>query len=321
MLLAEVAQVGLRPEQQAVVDSIQADLDKQTDALKEPRTQLSNDLADGVASGRLDKTKIDGDSKKLAQAAESTVKAVQDAANKLHQTLDAGQRKKLVELIREKTERMHQQAMGPMHGPGMSGPGMGGHGMGGHGMGPRADAPGVAPKPAPGMDQRPGANVGTKPEAPASPKGASGAGMGPNGVGDRGMSPGHHGAGPDVMGHPGMHAHMGIDRLSDILALTPEQRDKLKIKSDALMKSQMSAMKTVHATMQKRLSAIADAFMTDKFDAKKAGIGDRHGDMLRSMVKARVEFVELILSVLTPDQRTKFAEHIRQHCEVCDESE
>lgn len=312
MLLADVRQVGLRPEQQTSVDTIQADLEKETDALKEPRTQLSNDLADGVAAGKLDKSKIEGDSKKLAQAAESTAKAVQDAANKLHATLDASQRKKLIELMREKAQEMQAHAMGHTQGPTPER----------HGMGPRGDMPGAGKSPGSAASAVPtsSASAGSaQTPAGAAPRDVNAPGMGPKG--DQHMGMHHHGAGPHEMGPAGWQTHMGIDRLGDILGLTQEQREKLRTKAEAHMKAQMSAMKNVHAAMQKRIRGIADAFASDKFDAKKAGVAEKHGEMMKNMLKARVEFVEMVLSVLTPEQRAKFAEHIRQHCEVCDEKE
>ena len=312
MLMDEVAQVGLKPEQQAAVDAIQADLEKQADTLKAPNEQLSSDLADGVSAGKLDKTKVDADTKKLAQAADATVKAVQDAANKLHQTLDAAQRKKLVDLVRAKAEEMHAHGMGPMHGP----EGMPGHehehGPGAAGMGPKGGAAPQKGEPA----------AASKPEAAPGAQGHTmeHGGQGPAGMGHHEHAMEHGGQGPAGMGHPDMHMHGGIEHLSETLGLTQDQRDKLKAKVDAQAKSHMAAMKSEHAAMEKRMKSIADAFESDKFDAKKAGIGEKHGDMIKNMVKGRVEFVEAVLSVLTPEQRAKFAEHIKQFCEMCDEA-
>ena len=266
LLLAEVDHVGLRPDQQTELDAVQAALEKQTAVLNEPRTELSRHLADGVAAGKLDRSKIDADAKKVADAAESTVKTVQDAANRLHATLDPSQRRKLVDLIRQRAEQMQAHAAVPMHGPA----------TGRHATGATGEVPSSAQAIPPG---------------------------------------------PHAVGQPDMHTHMGVDRLSEILGLTQDQREQLRAKVEARMKSQMGAMKNVHATMHKRMRAIADAFIADKFDAKKAGVGERHADMMKNMLKARVEFVETVLSVLTPEQRPKFAEHIRKHCELCDEPE
>ena len=277
MLMADSSQVGLSAEQQKVVDAIEADLEKQADALKEPHAQLITDFADGVTAGKLDRKKIDADSKKLMQAGDATVKSVQDAANKLHQTLDAAQRKKLSELLLAKAEEMHGHGMGPMHG----------HGPGGETDKGSKSEQGAPPAP-------------TKAEPGAGPKGPD-------------EHAEHHGADKHEMGHhPGMNPQAALEKLSELLGLTQEQRDKLKTKMEAMSKSQAGSMKAEHEAMQKHVKAIAEAFATDKFDAKKAGLGEKHGDMMKSMVKSRLEFIEAILSVLTPEQRTKFAEHIRQ---------
>ena len=257
MLMHEVTEVGLRPEQQTAIDGLKADLEKQTDASKAERAQLVADIADGVAAGKLDKTKIDADVKKLQQAADTTTKAIQDSVNKLHQTLDATQRKKLVDLMQAKAEEMHEHMMGPKHD----------HGQGEHAM---------------------------------EHKGPGGeAGKGPHG---------EHGMGP-------MDPHERLEKLSEALGLSADQKDKLRTKLDGLAKAQMAAMKEQHAAMQKRMKAIGEAFVTDKFDAKRAGVADKLGDMIKMMTKGRIDFVEAILSVLTPEQRSKFAEHLRQHSE------
>jgi hypothetical protein len=36
-------------------------------------------------------------------------------------------------------------------------------------------------------------------------------------------------------------------------------------------------------------------------------------DMIKAMAKSRVDFVQTVLGVLTPEQRAKFAEHVRAH--------
>jgi Spy/CpxP family protein refolding chaperone len=240
MLIGDLAQVGIKPEQKAAVDAIVADLEKLGDATKEARTQLSNDIADGAAAGKLDKAKIDADVKKLAQAADATAATMQDDLNKLHKTLDAAQRKKLVELMRAKGKE-HEEHMKAE--------------MGEH---------------------------------------------------DKGHEKGDHDKGPH-----GEHGHM--DKLGEQLGLTPEQKDKLKGKMEAGMKAEMGKMKEHHAGMVKRMKAIGDAFETDKFDAKKAGVGEKGGEMVKMMAGGKIRMVEAVLTVLTPEQRAKFAEHVRTH--------
>jgi Spy/CpxP family protein refolding chaperone len=238
MLVSDLAQVGIKPEQKAAVDGVLADLEKLGDATKEARTQLSNDIAEGAAAGKLDKAKIDADIKKLVQAADSTAAAMQDDINKLHKTLDATQRKKLVELMRAKGKE-HEEHMKAE---------MGQHEKGDHDKGPH---------------------------------------------------------------EKGEHGRM--DKMGEQLGLTPEQKEKLKGKMEAGMKAEMAKMKEQHAGMEKRMKAVGDAFETDKFDAKKAGVGEKGGEMVKMMAGGRIRMVEAVLSVLTPEQRAKFAEHLRAH--------
>jgi Spy/CpxP family protein refolding chaperone len=112
---------------------------------------------------------------------------------------------------------------------------------------------------------------------------------------------------------PAHEAHMKM--LSETLGLSPDQVEKVKAKTKGIMKTQMVAMKANMGAMQKHMKAIGDAFETDKFDAKKAGVGEHAGDMAKTMAKHRIAFVEAVLSVLTPEQRAKFAEHLRTHAE------
>ncbi len=248
MLVGDLAQVGIKPEQKAAVDAILADLEKLGDAGKEARTQLSNDLAEGAAAGKLDKAKIDADTKKLTQAADASTATMQDDLNKLHKTLDAAQRKKLVELMRAKGKE-HEEHMKAE--------------MGEHDKGPHGDH-------------------------------------------DKGPHGDH---GPMVP----MDNHGPMDKMGEQLGLTPDQKEKLKGKMEAGMKAEMAKMKEQHAGMEKRMKAVGDAFETDKFDAKKAGVGEKGGEMVKMMVGGKIRMVEAVLSVLTPEQRAKFAEHLRAH--------
>ena len=238
MLMSELSEVGIKPEQKSAVDAIDADIEKLGDATKEGRMQLNNDLAEGAAAGKLDKAKVDADVKKLEKAADSTAAALQDAVNKLHKTLDPAQRKKLVELMRAKGKE-HEEHMKAE---------MAEHGKGEH--------------------------------------------------------------------EKGEHGRM--EKMGEELGLTPEQREKLKAKLEAGMKAEMGKMKEHHAGMEKHMKAVGDAFETDKFDAKKVGVGEHAGDMVKMMTSGKIHMVEAVLSVLTPEQRSKFAEHIRNHQEEGD---
>jgi Spy/CpxP family protein refolding chaperone len=112
-------------------------------------------------------------------------------------------------------------------------------------------------------------------------------------------------------GPPGMGMEGILGKLTEDLGLTPEQKDKLRAKLDPQLKSQHAAMKDKMMAGMKHMDAISTAFETDKFDAKKAGVGTLAPDMLKAVATAKVQFVETVLSVLTPDQRPKLVAHIK----------
>lgn len=126
-----------------------------------------------------------------------------------------------------------------------------------------------------------------------------------------GSGDGEHGMHGPGGGEHGMAEHMAM--LSDALGLTPEQKDKLHTKMEAQMKAKEATMKTKMAAAEKQMMAIGDAFETDKFDAKKAGVGSKAPEMAKEMATARITFVETVLAILTPEQKTKFAAHVREH--------
>jgi Spy/CpxP family protein refolding chaperone len=255
MIFAELSEVNLSPAQKTAVDSIEADLKKQTETIEAPKKQLDSDVADGASAGKIDKAKIEADLKKLTQSAESTTIAVQDAMNKLHKTLDTTQRKKLVEVLRAEAAKHH------------------GHE---HGTGPKSDAKG---------DEHHERDMGHK--------------------GNDEKQARHH---EMARTEPG-------ERLAAELGLTVEQREKLSKKLESELKANQANMKEHWGSIQKHLKTLLDDFEKDTFDAKKAGVGSNIGQMVKMMATGRIRFVETVLSVLTPEQRGKFADHIRQQAD------
>jgi Spy/CpxP family protein refolding chaperone len=249
-LFSSLGEVEIRPDQKAEVATIEEDLEKASDPPPDLHRKLVNDLADGVAAGKIDKAKTDADVKELTKWADSSTPAVQDAMNRLHKTLDPAQRKKLVETMHAKAEAHHEGMMehGGMHGE--------------HG----------------------------------------------------GMHGEHEGMGPGGMEHghgPGAHAA----ELADELGLTADQKAKLEKALEQERKTRGPAMKKKMEAGKQQMEAIGNAFETETFDAKKAGVGTHHAEMIRDMTEARLSFVQTVLPILTPEQRTKFADHIRAHAD------
>jgi Spy/CpxP family protein refolding chaperone len=110
---------------------------------------------------------------------------------------------------------------------------------------------------------------------------------------------------------PGGGGHFA--KLWEELQLTPEQRQKIQAKLGAQMKARQGTMKAQMAAHEKHLAAIATAFEAEKFDAKTAGVGGKGADMVKAMIDSRIAFVEAVFDVLTPEQRAKFAAHLKAH--------
>jgi Spy/CpxP family protein refolding chaperone len=118
----------------------------------------------------------------------------------------------------------------------------------------------------------------------------------------------------------GEHEHGGkamwegpLDKLAEELSLTPEQSAKIRGKVEALVKTQQAAMKDQMAAAVKHFGAVSAAFEGDKFDAKKAGVGTQTPELVKSIATGRVQFVQAVLSVLTPEQRPKFLARVQAH--------
>lgn len=148
------------------------------------------------------------------------------------------------------------------------------------------------------------------------------AGMGMHGAGhdkqEHGPGAGKHGPSKGAPGAagargPGMGEHGPMAMLTHDLALTPEQNEKIRAKLEAEIKAQKAAMQGQMTAMTKQLEAIGKAFATDAFDAKKVGVGKQAPAMAKRMAESGVKFAEIVLAVLTPEQRAKFAERVRQH--------
>jgi Spy/CpxP family protein refolding chaperone len=105
--------------------------------------------------------------------------------------------------------------------------------------------------------------------------------------------------------------HARLDTLTRELSLSPEQVDKIKtrLKGEKPMGPKFDPEKvTAH------LTALGNAFEADNFDAKALGPGEGvSGHMATWATTGMAHFYEAVAPVLTPDQRTKLAERIREH--------
>ena len=124
MVRESLAEIDLRADQAEAVQRIGADVDASTQAMRDARRDLALAVADGVEAGVLDEADINAKSAALTAAVNAGKPALQEALNRLHATLDAAQRRALVDKVRGKLEMAHagdgEHHRGPhrgFHGP------------------------------------------------------------------------------------------------------------------------------------------------------------------------------------------------------------
>lgn len=104
VLLESLREVPVREEQRPGVDAVFRDLHSAGAPARSAAGQLADDLAAGIAAGRIDRGKVDPDVDALGRAVADASAAVQGVFDRLHGILDASQRKRLVEAMRARSE-------------------------------------------------------------------------------------------------------------------------------------------------------------------------------------------------------------------------
>src|SRR6266849_54313 len=104
LFVASLAEIDLRPAQEADIDAIVRDLRQLRKASDEAVRRLADDTMDGVGAGRLDHFEIDADIERLAQTVDARKPHVQSDIDRLHASLDAQQRRDLFQTMRKKAE-------------------------------------------------------------------------------------------------------------------------------------------------------------------------------------------------------------------------
>jgi Spy/CpxP family protein refolding chaperone len=99
-----------------------------------------------------------------------------------------------------------------------------------------------------------------------------------------------------------------LAKLTEELSLTPDQAEKI---SAALKKD--APPKPDPAAIDAHLKAFETAFVADTFDAKTLTTANAANAQISKHGTARtVRFYEIVTPLLTPEQRTKLAEHLRE---------
>jgi Spy/CpxP family protein refolding chaperone len=115
----------------------------------------------------------------------------------------------------------------------------------------------------------------------------------------------HHGMGS---GHDPM-AQIGAE-----LGLTEDQISTIHAKFEALHDGERDAHPHGFGEMRDHfahMKALADAFVSDSFDAHALGLGEHMGTMMPAFAQRHLARIEAALPVLTPAQRTQLAQMIR----------
>jgi Spy/CpxP family protein refolding chaperone len=102
-----------------------------------------------------------------------------------------------------------------------------------------------------------------------------------------------------------------LAELSDELGLSPEQVDKI---SEALKKD--APAKADPAKLEAHIKAFSEAFSQEKFDAKSlTSAKDADAYIAKHGAERLVRFYSIVTPLLTPEQRTKLADRLRERAE------
>ncbi len=103
--------------------------------------------------------------------------------------------------------------------------------------------------------------------------------------------------------------HVGV--LATDLGLTPDQVDRIR---GALGGGTKAAVRFNAQEIATHLRAFDEAFEKEPFDARSlGGVSDANADMASWGAAHLAHFVEMVNPVLTPDQRVRLAQRLREH--------
>jgi Spy/CpxP family protein refolding chaperone len=98
--------ISLRPEQSEALKELGATLDAKVAPVDKAKRDLMEALADQIEAGRVDAKSLEPAIQRVDEAVQTASPAVHGALQKIHDTLDADQRKEFVEHFREKLNKM-----------------------------------------------------------------------------------------------------------------------------------------------------------------------------------------------------------------------
>jgi len=110
---------------------------------------------------------------------------------------------------------------------------------------------------------------------------------------------------------PEPHEHGRLEALTKDLSLTPDQVEKIRSNLHSAMANAREHLDPEKVTA--RINAFAAAFEAPTFDAKTLKPGELNLHLASWAAARMARFYEIATPVLTPEQRTKLAEHVREH--------
>jgi Spy/CpxP family protein refolding chaperone len=129
-----------------------------------------------------------------------------------------------------------------------------------------------------------------------------------------------HKANADESAHPDQEKRGGhIHDLTPVLGLSADQVQKIDAAFTASMAQAIAARKFDHKAAEAHMEAFFNAFASDKFDAKALTTADKANSGVTTWGATRmVKMYSAVTPVLTPDQRTKLANLLRDHATKTD---
>jgi Spy/CpxP family protein refolding chaperone len=105
LVVMSLNDLDLTADQKDKVEKIKAELVTKMEPAKAAGKDVANVLADGVAAGKIDRTKADAAIGKLVTQVQATHEASLASLNDLHEALTSAQRAKLIDLVTEHWEK------------------------------------------------------------------------------------------------------------------------------------------------------------------------------------------------------------------------
>lgn len=107
-------------------------------------------------------------------------------------------------------------------------------------------------------------------------------------------------------GGPGMHM---MKKMAEDLNLTDAQKQAFHDKLESMPKPDKSQFEG----MKSKMKTVADAFVSDSFDAKALGVGDKGAARAKGFATRMEKMIEASIEILDPGQRATLAQKIREH--------